>query len=131
MKARPSLVKTRFQGSWGQITLGPAQVVLTTSWVRPFCLFFDRIFDARYSSGKGMNTFRIAFMMERISPLSSGLTGSFDSTYLNGLKTIVSYVTGKGGYAVLDPHNYARYNGAVITDTSAYVDRFSNGRTIH
>jgi endoglucanase len=78
-----------------------------------------------------MNTFRIAFMMERISPLSSGLTGPFDSTYLNGLKTIVSYVTGKGGYAVLDPHNYARYNGAVITDTSAYVDRFSNGRTIH
>jgi endoglucanase len=70
-----------------------------------------------------MNTFRIAFMMERLSPLAGGLTGAFDTTYLSGLKTIVSYVTSHGGYAVLDPHNYARYNGTVITDTAAYVYR--------
>ncbi|PVF96644.1 putative cellulase precursor [Serendipita vermifera] len=79
-----------------------------------------------YFMSKGMNTFRIAFMMERISPPSSGLTGSFDSTYLNGLKTIVTYITGKGGYAALDPHNYARYNGAVITDTSAFQTWWKN-----
>ncbi|KAG9056684.1 hypothetical protein FS842_009921 [Serendipita sp. 407] len=71
-----------------------------------------------YFVGKGMNFFRIAFAMERLSP--SGLTGSFDATYLQGLKTIVSYVTGKGAYAALDPHNFARFNGAVITDLTAF-----------
>ncbi|CAG7851754.1 Endo-beta-1,4-glucanase B Short=Endoglucanase B; AltName: Full=Carboxymethylcellulase B; AltName: Full=Cellulase B; Flags: Precursor [Serendipita indica DSM 11827] len=68
-----------------------------------------------YFMGKGMNTFRIAFLMERMSPISTGLSGSFDSTYLNGLKTIVNYITNKGGYAILDPHNFARYNNAIIT----------------
>jgi endoglucanase len=77
-----------------------------------------------------MNTFRIAFLMERLSPPANGLTGSFDSTYLNGLKTIVTYVTGKGGYAIIDPHNFARYNGAVITDTSAYVNRIERSINI-
>lgn len=38
--------------------------------------------------GKGFNTFRIAFLMERISPPANGLTGSFDATYLQGLKTV-------------------------------------------
>jgi endoglucanase len=68
-----------------------------------------------------MNTFRIAFLMERLSPTATGLTGPFDATYLSGLKGIVSYVTSNGGFAVLDPHNFARYNGAIITDTSAYA----------
>jgi endoglucanase len=51
-----------------------------------------------------MNTFRIAFLMERISPPTTGLTGAFNATYLAALKSTASYVTGKGGYAVLDPH---------------------------
>ncbi|PVF96643.1 putative cellulase precursor [Serendipita vermifera] len=79
-----------------------------------------------YFIGKGMKTFRIAFLMERLSPPSSGLTGSFDSTYLNGLKTIVNYVTSKGGYAILDPHNFARYNGGVITDLNAFQTWWKN-----
>ncbi|CAA7267109.1 unnamed protein product [Cyclocybe aegerita] len=70
--------------------------------------------------GQGMNTFRIPFKLERISPLSSGLTGSFDQTYLNGLKTIVNYITGRGAFAVIEPHNYMRYNGNVITSTSDF-----------
>ncbi|KAF9519115.1 glycoside hydrolase family 5 protein [Hydnum rufescens UP504] len=40
-----------------------------------------------YFVGKGFNTFRVPFLMERISPPSTGLTGPFDSTYLSGLKT--------------------------------------------
>lgn len=58
--------------------------------------------------------------MERLSPPSTGLSGPFDSAYLNGLKTIVNYVTNKGAYAVLDPHNYARYDGSVVTDYTGY-----------
>ncbi|KAG8942778.1 hypothetical protein FRC00_011636, partial [Tulasnella sp. 408] len=70
---------------------------------------------------KGFNTFRIPFTVERLSPPSTGLTGPFDSTYLAGLKSSVSYVTGKGAYAIVDPHNYMRYNGAIYTDTNGFT----------
>lgn len=53
--------------------------------------------------GAGFNTFRIPFLMERVSPPSTGgMGGPFNQTYLEGLKTIVSYITGKGGFAVVD-----------------------------
>jgi endoglucanase len=69
---------------------------------------------------RGFNTFRIGFLMERLSPPATGLTGGFDSTYLNSLKEIVNYTTSKGAYAVVNPHNFMRYNGAVISDTVAF-----------
>jgi len=73
-----------------------------------------------YFVAQGFNTFRVPFMMERLSPPSTGLTGAFNTTYLGYIQTTVSYITGKGAYAVLDPHNYMRYNGAVITSTSDF-----------
>ncbi|KAG9004813.1 hypothetical protein FRB94_002062 [Tulasnella sp. JGI-2019a] len=73
-----------------------------------------------YFVGLGFNTFRIPFMMERLSPPATGLTGAFDPTYLSGLTTTVNYVTGKGAYAVIDPHNYLRYNNTIITDSVAF-----------
>ncbi|KAI0124820.1 glycoside hydrolase family 5 protein [Xylariales sp. AK1849] len=73
--------------------------------------------------GKGMNIFRVPTMMERIIP--SQLTGSFNETYVAGLDDIVSYITGKGAYAIIDPHNYGRYYGNarrffIITDTAGF-----------
>jgi len=79
-----------------------------------------------YFMGKGFNTFRIPFLMERLSPPATGLTGAFDATYLQGLKTIVSYITGKGGYALVDPHNFMIYNGATITSTSDFQTWWQN-----
>ncbi|KAJ3545968.1 hypothetical protein NMY22_g2236 [Coprinellus aureogranulatus] len=73
-----------------------------------------------YFVNQGFNTFRIAFKLERLSPLGGGLTGAFDQTYLSGLRTIVNYITNKGAYAVVEPHNYMRYNGQTITDTNAF-----------
>ena len=35
------------------------------------------------------------------------------------LRQIASYITGKGGYAIIDPHNYLRYGGAIVTDSAA------------
>jgi len=66
-----------------------------------------------------MNTFRVAFLVERISPPSSGLLGSFDSTYLQALKDTVNYITNKGAYAIIDPHNYLRYNNVCTADDGA------------
>ena len=57
--------------------------------------------------------------MERLTPNS--LTGALDQTYLNGLKTIVNYITDtKGAYAIVDPHNFGRFNGNIITDTTGF-----------
>lgn len=52
--------------------------------------------------GKGMNTFRIPFQLERLLPPATGLTGGFNQTYLSGLKTTVSYITGKNAYAMIE-----------------------------
>ncbi|KAH8093705.1 glycoside hydrolase superfamily [Cristinia sonorae] len=68
--------------------------------------------------GQGFNAFRIPFLMERMSPPATGLTGPLDQTYLSGLKTIVNYITGKGGFAIIDPHNFMIFNGKTISSTS-------------
>ncbi|KAK3377369.1 glycoside hydrolase family 5 protein [Lasiosphaeria ovina] len=68
--------------------------------------------------GKGFNTFRIPFMMERLIPTK--LTGTVNTTYSQGLTDIVNYITGKGGYAIVDPHNFGRYYDKVITDVDGF-----------
>ncbi|KAF9449521.1 glycoside hydrolase family 5 protein [Macrolepiota fuliginosa MF-IS2] len=79
-----------------------------------------------YFTGQGFNVFRIPFLLERLTPPSTGITGAFDSTYLSGLKTIVNYVTNKGAYAIIEPHNYMRFNGAVISDNNAFATLWKN-----
>ncbi|KAE8167804.1 putative endo-beta-1,4-glucanase B [Aspergillus tamarii] len=75
-------------------------------------------------AGKGMNIFRIGFLMERL--VLGSVTGSFDDEYLHNLTTIVDHVTSAGAYAVLDPHNYGRYNGQIITATSDFETFWKN-----
>jgi len=58
-------------------------------------------------------------MMERIIP--SSMTGTVNATYESGLTTIVDYITNtKGAYAIVDPHNFGRYYGNVITDYTGF-----------
>ncbi|KAL7276380.1 hypothetical protein RUND412_000617 [Rhizina undulata] len=71
-----------------------------------------------YFMDLGYNTFRITHLMERLA--TSSLNGSFDATYLADMKSIATYVTGKGGFAILDPHNFGRYNGAIMTDYTSF-----------
>ncbi|KAK4166968.1 glycoside hydrolase [Cladorrhinum sp. PSN259] len=68
--------------------------------------------------GKGMNTFRIAIMMERLVP--NKLDGPVNQAYLQGLTDIVNHVTSKGAYAIIDPHNFGRYYDKVITDVNGF-----------
>ncbi|CAJ2507179.1 Uu.00g083650.m01.CDS01 [Anthostomella pinea] len=74
-----------------------------------------------------LNLFRIAFLLERMCPVATGLGASFNETHFDLFKDAVDYVTvTKGAYAILDPHNYMRYNdpssqpysGSVIGNTS-------------
>lgn len=60
---------------------------------------------------KGMNTFRVPFLWERIQPVKSG---SLDAAELERLDIFVDYATGSGAHVILDPHNFAAYYGEVI-----------------
>ncbi|KAI5245174.1 glycoside hydrolase [Aureobasidium subglaciale] len=68
--------------------------------------------------GKGMNTFRVNFLMERLVP--NQMTGSLDAAYLSNLTETVNGITKLGAYAIIVPHNYGRYNGEIITSTEDF-----------
>lgn len=74
-----------------------------------------------------MNMFRIPFLMERLAP--SEMTATLDADYLANLTTVVKYITDAGKYAALDPHNYARYNGEIISSTSDFQTFWTNVAT--
>ncbi|ROV91168.1 hypothetical protein VSDG_07817 [Cytospora chrysosperma] len=72
----------------------------------------------------GMNMFRIPFLMERIA--QGTMTATLQADYLANLTTVVKYVTDAGKYAVLDPHNYARYDGSIISSTADFKTFWTN-----
>ena len=51
-----------------------------------------------------INTFRIAFLLERMCPTAYGLGKKFNDTYFGYYQDAINAVTSKGGYAILDPH---------------------------
>ncbi|MCJ1477116.1 hypothetical protein MMC13_005787 [Lambiella insularis] len=58
-----------------------------------------------------INLFRVAFLLERMCPLEYGLGAKFNETHFEYYKDAINYITRtKGAYAILDPHNYMRYN---------------------
>ncbi|KAK4033175.1 glycoside hydrolase superfamily [Parachaetomium inaequale] len=74
-----------------------------------------------------VNLHRVAFLLERMCPPSDGLGAKFNETHFDHFKQAIDYITEtKGAYAILDPHNYMRYNdpssqpysGSVIGNTS-------------
>lgn len=71
--------------------------------------------EVDYFVGKGFKVLRIPFRWERLQPT---LGGALSSTELARLKSLVSYVTSKGAHALVDPHNYARYNDQIVGASS-------------
>ena len=67
---------------------------------------------------QGYNIFRIPFLMERMVP--DTLTNALNAAYLQNYTQTVNYITNKGGYAVVDPHNFGRYYGNIISDASGF-----------
>ncbi|KAJ5200857.1 Glycoside hydrolase superfamily [Penicillium cf. griseofulvum] len=57
--------------------------------------------------------------MERLVP--GTLTSRADATYLAALKSTVNSITSSGAYAVIDPHNFGRYYGKIITSTTDFA----------
>jgi endoglucanase len=78
--------------------------------------------EVDYFMGKGMNVFRLPFRWERLQQQANQ---AFDSAELGRLHGFVDPTTQKGGYVILDPHNYARYFGDLVGDNvpaSAFAD---------
>ncbi|RDW69037.1 glycoside hydrolase family 5 protein [Aspergillus mulundensis] len=75
---------------------------------------------------KGFNSFRIPFLMERLTP---EITGSFDEGYLQNLTSVVDAITSAGAWAILDPHNYGRFNGEIISTPSDFKTWWQNVAT--
>jgi len=74
-----------------------------------------------------INFFRVTFLMERMAPLAFGLGSRFNETYFSEYADAINHITiVKGAYALIDPHNYMRYNdpsqqpnsGSVIGNSS-------------
>jgi endoglucanase len=69
--------------------------------------------------GSGFSAMRLPFLWERLQP---SLRGNFDEAYFGHLQNSIADVIAAGATAVLDPHNYARYNGQVIGEGIALED---------
>ncbi|KAF8865727.1 glycoside hydrolase [Acephala macrosclerotiorum] len=58
-----------------------------------------------------VNLFRVDFLLERMCPIATGLGAKFDEEPFFHFKDAIDYITiNKSVYAILDPHNYMRYN---------------------
>ncbi|EPE29894.1 (Trans)glycosidase [Glarea lozoyensis ATCC 20868] len=88
--------------------------------------FIDKKGIDVYVDKNKVNLFRVAFLLERMCPLSYGLGSKFNETHFNYYADAVNYITKtKGAYCILDPHSYMRYNnpsqqpmtGSIIGDT--------------
>ncbi len=54
-------------------------------------------------------------------PLEYGLGDKFNETYYTLYKDAIDYITERGGYTIIDPHNYMRYNNASAQPNSGSV----------
>ena len=63
-------------------------------------------------------------VMERITP--NTLTSPHDALYVGNLTEQVNYLTSKGAYAMIQPHNYGRFLGEIITDVSSFKTWWQN-----
>ncbi|KAF2217290.1 glycoside hydrolase family 5 protein [Cercospora zeae-maydis SCOH1-5] len=75
------------------------------------------------------NVFRINFMMERLTP--NGMTGGFEQYYLANLTQTINAITSRGAYAMIQPHNYGRYYGQIMTSTQDFGTWWKNVATVY
>ena len=79
--------------------------------------------EVDYFTGKGMNTFRVPFRWERLQQTQFA---AFDAAEAARLDDVVNYATGRGASVLLDPHNYARYFGGIVGQSSVPSSAFAD-----
>lgn len=76
-----------------------------------------------YFKAKGLNTIRLPFLWERLQPV---LGRDLDPAELGRLKDAVARMRAAGLMVILDPHNYAVYDGNQIGSTIVSDGDFAN-----
>ena len=91
----------------------------------------------------GMNVYRIPFLWERMQPVPGG---PLASQYLQGLQTLVTYLTNNSRYlfspllfchhlllidvvvrySVIDPHNYGRGFGGIVGESATAISLYAD-----
>lgn len=79
--------------------------------------------EVDYFTGKGMNTFRVGFLWER---MQAKAFGELTSSYVAKLDDLVAYATGKGAVVILNPHNFARYYGVSVGSATVPASAFAD-----
>lgn len=74
--------------------------------------------EVDYFLSKGMNIFRLPFRWERLQYTTNA---PFNSTELSRIQTFVNHAASRGGYVLLDPHNYARYYHTNVVGSAALL----------
>jgi endoglucanase len=72
---------------------------------------FPTTAEVDYYMSKGMTTFRVGFLWERIQ---TSAYAELDTAYASRLEAIVKYATSKGANVIIEPHNFARYKGNTV-----------------
>ncbi|KAI7288158.1 hypothetical protein KC345_g87 [Hortaea werneckii] len=70
-----------------------------------------------YFIDHGVNTFRLAFRMEAMAPVQTGLGGPLNDTFFDMYNSAVEYMSRRGAYVIVDAHNYMRYGSLNSTGT--------------
>ncbi|MDX3928575.1 MAG: glycoside hydrolase family 5 protein [Shinella sp.] len=76
-----------------------------------------------YFAGKGFNAVRLPFLWERLQPR---LNGDFDKDERKRLSDAVVKLRAQGFTVILDPHNYAYYDGSQIGSADVPNDAFAD-----
>lgn len=78
--------------------------------------------DLKHFLDSGFTAFRLPFRWER---LQRNLGWELEARELGLIDDTVTYITDSGAYAILDPHNYARYFGKDIGSAQVPVSAFA------
>ncbi len=84
---------------------------------------YPTVAEINYFVAKGMNTFRLPFLWERLQPQLFGDLNTSERSRVDGF---VRNALAKGAFVILDPHNYARYRGQVIGESSVKKEAFAD-----
>jgi endoglucanase len=96
---------------WGQDSEGVGTNTFGTTYMYPDPTYVAGYDSADYYIGKGMTSFRIPFRWEALQPQRNQ---PFDTGELDRLRTTANNLLAKGAVVILDPHNYARYDGKLV-----------------
>lgn len=76
-----------------------------------------------YFAARGFNSIRLPFLWERLQP---ALEGPLDSDELKRLTDTVALIRSHRMSVILDPHNYARYDGRIIGSKDVSREAFAD-----